>query len=435
MKARASVFLKPAIAALDQALLSGTNFFVAFLLIRTVPQGQYGYYSIALAVSLFLISIQDAVVTTPLVVLLAAKKNEERQRYPAALYSGQFLVLVPAVIIGLLITSTLHRFGMSPLVVWIIGALCLGATGILAREFLRAYYFALESPVVVFVLDLCYVLIYVGLIGGSFVLSRTSVPSIFLFMGIAGLIASVLFNRQKWTFRLAEIRAHYAENWKFGKWSLAGIFVTHVQSYCTLYLTGTLLGSAAAGRVAASRFPLSPLSLLQAGWGKVAIPRGSRLREEGRLRGFVKEQALFTVAIALLIAVYVALLVASKDLLARILFNKGYESVLGFIVLWGAITTVSFAGNNASIGLQVMKEFSAITKINSVTTIITLVSNYVLIRQYGITGGLVSSLLGESLLTAGLWCYLMQRYFREAESVGHASSDLVLDTTMRLTGE
>src|SRR2546430_12921223 len=58
------------------------------LLIRTVPQEEYGYYSIAFAASLFLISIQNAVVTTPLAVLLAAKKDEERHRYPAALYWG-----------------------------------------------------------------------------------------------------------------------------------------------------------------------------------------------------------------------------------------------------------------------------------------------------------------------------------------------------------
>ena len=435
MRARTSVFLKPAIAALDQALLSGTNFFVSFLLIKTIPQEQYGYYSIAFAASLFLISIQDAVVTTPLAVLLAAKKNEEKLHYPASLYWGQFLAIVPAMIIGLLITAALRMSGMDPLKVWTIGAVCVGATGILAREFLRAYYFALESPVVVLVLDLCYVLIFVALIGGSFaLLSHTSVPSLFVFMGIAGLMTA-LFGRRKWPFSLPTIRSNYAENWKFGKWSLAGIFVTHLQSYCTLYLTGTLLGSAAAGNVAASRFPLSPLALLQVGWGKVAIPRGSRLREEGRLRQFIKEQAFFAVVIAIFIAAYVALLLASKDFLSRVLFNKGYEAALDFIVLWGAITAVNFAVSTASTGLQVMKEFSAITKINSVTTVVTVVSNYFLIRRYGIIGGLTSSLIGASLLAAGLWFCLIQRYFQEAQSVGHVPSGFVLDTPMRLTDE
>jgi O-antigen/teichoic acid export membrane protein len=413
MRARVSLFLKPAIAVLDQALLSGVNFLVAFLLIKTVSQEQYGYYSIAFAISLFLISIQNAVVTTPLAVLLAAKKDEEKRRYPASLYWGQCLALVPALIIGLMITAALHIVGTSPLKVWIIGALCLGAVGILVREFLRAYYFAIESPVIVFLLDSCYVLIFLALIGGSIVLSHTSVPYVFLFMGIAGVLASVFFSRQRWKFHLADIRANYAENWKIGKWSLAGIFVTHLQSYCTLYLTGTLLGSSAAGNVAASRLPLSPLSLFQTGWGKIAIPRGSRLREDGVLRRFIREQAVFTGIIGVSIAAYVAVLLASKDFLSRILFNRGYETALDFIVFWGAITIVNFAVTNASIGLQVMKEFSVITKINSVTAIITLISNYVLIRRYGITGGLASSLLGETLLATGLWFCLIQRYRKE----------------------
>jgi len=106
----------------------------------------------------------------------------------------------------------------------------------------------------------------------------------------------------------------------------------------------------------------------------------------------------------------------SADLLKRFLFNKGYESSLDFIVFWGAINIASFAWINASCGLLVMKDFGIIAKINAVTMVVTLAATYVLIGQYGIKGGLASSLLGETLLAVALWWCLLRRYLLSADA-------------------
>src|SRR5207247_8621463 len=98
-----------------------------------------------------------------------------------------------------------------------------------------------------------------------------------------------------------------------------------VQSYCNLYLIGSLLSTAAAGSVSASRLPLAPLQLLQIGWGKIAIPRGSRLREAHQLRRFINEQAVVTIGIAAAITACVTVLTMSSDLRKRLVFQKGYD--------------------------------------------------------------------------------------------------------------
>jgi O-antigen/teichoic acid export membrane protein len=139
------------------------------------------------------------------------------------------------------------------------------------------------------------------------------------------------------------------------------------------------------------------------------------------LRRFLKEQTLLTAIIGVSLAAYVGLLLGAKGFLAKILFSKGYEDAFEFIVFWGAISIVSWANFNASIGLQVMKEFSIITKVNCVTMVITLASSYLLIRQYGIKGGLASSLLGETLLALGLWAALIICYFAQATTAVTAS--------------
>src|SRR5947199_326008 len=92
--------MKSGAAFVDQAILSGTNFVTAIILMKTAAKEDYGYYSIAFAASLFLVSLQNAVVTTPLAVLLAGKRGEEDD-YVGALYWGQLLAAIPAAGLGL----------------------------------------------------------------------------------------------------------------------------------------------------------------------------------------------------------------------------------------------------------------------------------------------------------------------------------------------
>jgi O-antigen/teichoic acid export membrane protein len=161
------------------------------------------------------------------------------------------------------------------------------------------------------------------------------------------------------------------------------------------------------------------MALIQTGWNKVAIPRGAHLRETGQLRQFLREQISATTIVAAGVVAYVALLLMSADFLKRVLFQKGYQGALDFIGFWAAINIAVFAGLTASAALQVMKEFGAITKINSATMVVTLAFNAIFISRYGIKGGLAASLLGETLLAASLWWCLARCCLREL----HQSSD------------
>src|SRR5438876_4686365 len=106
------LFLKSGAAFLDQAILSGANFVIAIILMKTVAKEEYGYYSIAFAVSLFLVSLQNAVVTTPLAVLLAGKRGAEKDDYVAALYWGQIIAAIPAAAIGIAASIIVYWFGI-----------------------------------------------------------------------------------------------------------------------------------------------------------------------------------------------------------------------------------------------------------------------------------------------------------------------------------
>jgi O-antigen/teichoic acid export membrane protein len=407
-----AVIAKSGLAFLDQAVLSGTNFVVAIILMKTAGKEQYGYYSIAFAMSLFLVSLQNAVVTTPLAVLLAGKEGEAKDVYAGALYWGQIIAVVPVSLLGLAVTGILHFSGLGTTQISTISALCFAGIGILLREFSRAYHFARQSTSTVLLLDLTFAAGYFVLLGVCYPAGITA-PVAFVLMGVSSILSSVVFKEARWKCDWAAIRESYQENWAFAKWSLTGVMVSHLQSYCNLYLTGTLIGTAAAGSLSASRLPMSPLALLQTGWNKVAVPRGAHLRERRQLRQFFKEQVFATVVVGIGVVAYVGVLWMLADVLKRLLFNKGYEGSLELIWFWAAINIVGFTALSASIGLQVIKEFGTIVKNSSVTMLITLASTVILIGRYGIQGGLAASLLGDSVLAASLWWCLAKRYFME----------------------
>src|SRR5438876_369614 len=126
-----NLFVKSGVAFLDQAILSGTNFAITIVLMKTVAKEEYGYYSIAFAVSLFLVSLQNAVVTTPLAVLLAGKRGAEKDDYVAALYWGQIIAAIPAAAIGIAASIIVYWFGIKNVAVLTIGSVCFAAVGIL----------------------------------------------------------------------------------------------------------------------------------------------------------------------------------------------------------------------------------------------------------------------------------------------------------------
>lgn len=424
---RSPLILKSGIASVDQGMLSAANFFIAIILIKTVPKVDYGYYSIAFSISLFLISVQNAIVNTPLAVLLVTKKGGEKESYAASLCYGQFLVLLPAVCLGLVTIIIIRPWGLDSTQASIAAALCIGAVGLLFRQFLRAYYFAEEVPLQVLKMDALYMAIFLCFIALSYLFLTISVAAIFILMGVSGLMGALPFTRNRgWQYRRESIREGYRENWTLGKWALLGVLVTHVQNYSYLYLLGALLGSVAVAEVSAARLLLMPLLLVQEGWGKIAVPHGSKLREQNQIGRFFKEQVLASVIFTLGIAAYLVLVLTFRRTIQGSLLSGKYENSFDYVLFWGAIFAIRFITQNASYGLQVTRNFHTISKINFVTMLVTVGSAYFLIRTHGIEGGLGALIGGGVLLAVGLWfCFGKTVFSMRDQPIASAEKDLV----------
>jgi O-antigen/teichoic acid export membrane protein len=427
---RSSLIFKSGIAAFDQAMLSAVSFAISIILIKYATKVEYGYYSIAFSVLLIFVSIQNAVVNAPLAVLLVTKKGARKNQYAGSLCYGQFMGIIPGACLGIAGIGLLTFFGLDSAKAYVAASICIGAIGILFRDFLRAYFFAEEDPVQALRMDAIYAALFLSLMIVALVLFEIRSSIIFLFMGISGLLVSVLFTRKRnWRYHIQSIREGYRENWQYGKWALLGVLVTHAQNYSYLYLLGAMLGSAAVADVSAARLLLMPLALAEMGWGKVVIPHGSKLREQNQLNTFFKNQVLASVVFTLGIVTYVVLLLTFFDVLKSSLLSNKYADSRDYILLWGAIFIVRIITLNASYGLQVIKKFDTIAKANFITMLIGVGCTYFLIKWYGIEGGLTALIIGLSLLGMALWFFFIKTVistFKE-QARGSGKKDLILN--------
>jgi O-antigen/teichoic acid export membrane protein len=255
------------------------------------------------------------------------------------------------------------------------------------------------------------------LIGIAYLIFDINGAAFFIIMGVSAFLISIIFNRGLgYSYNWKSIKESYSENWKFGKWALLGVFVTYIQSSSYLYLLGALSGSAAVADVSASRLLLMPFQLLQIGWGKTTISRGSKLREKNQLKRFFNEQIMASLFITGALIFYVWLLLLGSDFLGSFLFTKKYEKSLNFIVLWGVIFAMGNFALNASFGLQVAKEFHIMAKVNTITMIITVCLSYFLIKHHEIEGGLVSLIIGQTLLAFALWWFFRAKVFNNQKT-------------------
>jgi O-antigen/teichoic acid export membrane protein len=399
-----SLIFKSGIASIDQAMLSAANFTISIILIKYASKVEYGYYSITFSVLLIFLSIQSAIVNAPLAVLLVTKKGKNRKRYAGSLCYGQFIFVIPIACLGLACIAFLNFWGLDPNKAWIATACCIAVVGLLLREFLRAYFFAEETPLRILKMDVFYTILFLSLTIITSLLFEIKTSAVLAIMGTSAFTISLLFSRTlKWGFEQQHIKASYKENWKYGKWALLGVLVTHTQNYSYLYLLGAILGSVAVAEVSASRLLLMPLALIEMGWSKVVIPHGSKLREQNQLRTLFKNQILASLVFTLGIGVYLVFLLLSVEMLKSLIFNDRYTSAFDYLPLWAVIFAVRFITLNASYGLQVTKKFHIISKVNFLTMLVTLVCTYIFIRKYEINGALTALIVGGTMLSIGLW--------------------------------
>jgi O-antigen/teichoic acid export membrane protein len=394
------------LSVLDQAWLSAANLLLGVFLIKHSSKEEYGSYVLGYAVILFLVGVQNALVSTQMSVLAPSRSPAEQGRFCSALAVGQFLIFVPVVMVIALVGLVLQLKGLFS-GANLAYAIAISVLGIILREFFRSYFFLRLRPHAVLYLDIAFVgLLFAGLWAAVVMKVQSLNLAALVMMGLAsaivGCIAAYLA-RKELPVTKADIRPALKESWQHGKWALGGVTVTWLQDQSYIYLLTGFASAAETAEASAARLFLAPLTLINAGFSRVLMPRWAYMAHEkkhGELEQMASRVKWLLVGMTV---IYVAVLLLMKDWLVPLLLTGDYTQTSTLIVLWGVVFALQAVRGNYSSLLQVFKKFRDIMLANSATAIGVLLLGVVLINKYGVKGSMITMIIGEAALTALLF--------------------------------
>jgi O-antigen/teichoic acid export membrane protein len=214
-------------------LFAGSNFATNVLLARWLLPVEYGAFTVAFTVFLFVGTFHTALLTEPMLVFGADGRFKDRfGHYIGALLFGHLAVCAVASLILVLGAGLLQLFGQAD-VATALGSLALAQPFILLPWLLRRACYVRADPKTAAMAGFGYLIVTLCGLGLIHSAQLVSVPAALVVMAAASL-ASAAWLAHKLTVRLPNggepkiIREAAANHWRYAKWALATAIVGFV---------------------------------------------------------------------------------------------------------------------------------------------------------------------------------------------------------------
>jgi len=385
-----------------QAGSSLASLAVGLLLIRATAPAEYGLYVLGLSLALYSSSIQDGLVSGPLIVRASALAPSGRARYLKWNARAAIAWWLGLAAVGALLWEwlELRSPGLAPRGFGF--ATALAAVGWIAWDLQRAQAFALDRLDRLLAVDLTYV---AGIAIGCVILwtaGSLSASAALICVGIAGICAWIAVAPAAASIetKVSRLRRSLAYWWARGRWSLASSQITWLQSQGYIYLVSALLGLEALAKVSAVRLLFAPLATLLAAWTKSALPRLSQRAAAGRgseIRGLLERSSVLLLGTLVLWACAVVTLSGS---VAQRLFGGKYADIPVLSLCWGLAFAASFLRGIWQTGLRAFGGFAVASRIAAVAFIVSASATCVGALAFRENGAVLGLAVAE--LTAGV---------------------------------
>jgi O-antigen/teichoic acid export membrane protein len=392
---------------IDQGFLSLLNFGIGFLFIHYASKADYGVYSFCMIIILLMVGFQNALINTQMTVKTSRKPKEKQQSYCGAMFSLQYLLFLPIILLSVFIAWTLQITDIiSESIAIIISAMAAGAYGMLIREFTRSYFYVWLKPGMVFTTDIIYILATISGLILLLNLLDLKAYSVLILIGLcAGSAGIFMLKRNQFIFAFnpKESKLAFQDSWFNGRWAMLGVTVTWIQSSSSTYLSMIFVGPEATAELNAARLLLMPVVMLNTSIYAVVKPYWSRWCTSKEFNKMKVNGLTVVIGMGLLIIVYGAILHFSQEIILALLYTKSYSNISTLILLWSLFFASQIIRMNYMSQLQMFDMFKYITLMNIPTSILTLTLGSVMVIAYGTAGSLLIMIIAELILASLLW--------------------------------
>lgn len=402
-------------ALADQTMVSGSNFVTGILLARMLGIAEFGRFTLAWMVVLFVQSIQYAAINAPMMSIGPQQEAADRPAYYGAVFLQQIMFAV--------LSATITFAGVKASAVffpdWGVAPLALPLTAVVffsqIQDFLRRYYFTIETPILSFIGDAVRYLGQITILFGLYFMADwevTGTIALWVMAGaaMAGGLALLIFVRglvRPRQFFAGAVRRH----WHFSKWMVASSLLQWTTGNLFIVAAGIMLGATAVGALKAAQNLMGITHILFQGLENIVPMRAAKhylIGGVNSLNDYLRRLAwlggLGTAAIAGIFAII-------PEFWLNLFYGDQYVTY-GYLVRWYAIIYVLvFLGLPLRFGLRTLEETRPVFFAYAGSTLFATLSAYTLVNILGLTGVMIGMLSIQAIMQFTMWFAYRNRVF------------------------
>jgi O-antigen/teichoic acid export membrane protein len=394
------------LAWMDQAVVSAASFAMIVMIGRWTGRAELGVYATAMSLVALLLSTQESLVTRPYVVNLHRPLGTPAEHAFGTLMLSVLLAVVTAFGLSAL-ALTQSALALPPELAAVSWALAAAVPFALTREFARRFSFAHLQVVHALWMDMGVAAVSVMLLGwlawNASLSAVTGLAVVALSCG-AGAVGWLWWGRRAFAFRGGHAAATLRENWRLGRWFLAGQLAVQAQGYIAYWLTLVMAGAAATGVYAACMSVVAFANPLLFGAFNLLMPRSVRaFRDEGGA-GLRRQAVRDALLLALLMSGFSAVLFFLGDDVIQALYggprDAGEAHLIFVLALASLMASVGVPAGLALASTERVRAYAAVTGANALLNVVLV---WWLMSEWGLVGAAYGVLAGEAVGSVARW--------------------------------
>jgi O-antigen/teichoic acid export membrane protein len=393
------------LSAVDQGVISLSNFLATIILARNVDPTQLGVYGVGFVTLRLVRAFQDGLIVQPMNVFGAGMEKNEFKRYATSTSLFQIgLAFVSASVVAVTgwVLTELGNDTAGPTLF----TLWLPFLWWQMQEYIRRMLYTrglvLNATITSIVANGVRIALMIYLVNKG-MLSGISGLEAIAWGSFVALFPGMWFTRHFWTRKLANIRATWRRNWNFGRWLLGSSLTNWVAVEFYPILTAGLISFAAAGAYRALQNLVAPIHLLLRAVDTFLTPRAANLYEKNGQRALI--HTLRSVYLALSIPILAILIIAVlfPEQLLFLIYGDTYLEYSNGVILMALFYALMFA----YWPLQSIFKAAQLSRPIFIANILAIISMFTIgiwaILNWGVYGTIVGQVVNALVINLVLW--------------------------------
>lgn len=393
------------LAAVDQGVISLSNFIATIILARNVDPTQLGVYGVGFVTLRLVRAVQEGLIVQPMTVFGAGMDEKEFKPYATStslFQIGLALASAAAVAVCGWILTELGNDTAGPTLF----ALWLPFLWWQMLEYIRRMLYTrglLFNAVINSVIaNAVRIVIMVALLNQGKLTGATGLEAI-AWGSLAALIPGLWFTRHFWTRKLNNLRDTWIRNWNFGRWLLGGTLTNWVAVEFYPILTAGLISFAAAGAYRAIQNLVAPVHLLLRAIDTFLTPRTANLYEKNGQRALTYTLRRVYLAVGIPIMGILTIAVLFPEQLLSLVYGDTYIAYSNGVILMAIFYALLFAYWPLQSIFKASQHSRPIFIANILAIICMFTVGIWAILNWGVYGTIAGQALNALVINAVLW--------------------------------